>query len=225
MMMDPFTRKVLCWKKVDNPEGVTNDGFSDLEEVNNEDEQKMAKITRIETNLFDYETSLTKTYDDYKNELNNEVEEPWSENGVPYEIWDHIYEPFCFRKGKTKCPTCNSNEDGFCNGGELLRMVRVGYMAYFQDYEWYDDLTNSSLKEEALKHQTIYEKSCGDATQSVINFCTWLKRSFGNFYELDYELLKEEYVAIKEYEYDDFTRTNEDACHAYQEFFRNMDEG
>ncbi|GKF53464.1 hypothetical protein Tco_0160374, partial [Tanacetum coccineum] len=35
---------------------------------------------------------------------------------------------------------------------------------------------------------------------------------------------EEEYVAINEYEYDDFTRTNEDACHAYQEIFRNMDE-
>ncbi|GKD57949.1 hypothetical protein Tco_1291336 [Tanacetum coccineum] len=32
-----------------------------------------------------------------------------------------------------------------------------------------------------------------------------------------------EYVAIKEYEYDDLT--NEDACQAYQEIFRNMDEG
>nr|GFA65896.1 hypothetical protein [Tanacetum cinerariifolium] len=36
---------------------------------------------------------------------------------------------------------------------------------------------------------------------------------------------EEEHVAIKEYEYDDFTRTNEDACHAYQEIFHNMDEG
>ncbi|GJV89088.1 hypothetical protein Tco_1533026 [Tanacetum coccineum] len=26
---------------------------------------------------------------------------------------------------------------------------------------------------------------------------------------------EEEYVAIKEYEYDDLTRTNDDACHAY----------
>ncbi|GJU77372.1 hypothetical protein Tco_1274442 [Tanacetum coccineum] len=46
-----------------------------------------------------------------------------------------------------------------------------------------------------------------------------------------YEMIKysfghnKEYVAIKEYEYDDLTRTNKDACHAYQEIFRNMDEG
>ncbi|GJW46698.1 hypothetical protein Tco_0078344 [Tanacetum coccineum] len=35
----------------------------------------------------------------------------------------------------------------------------------------------------------------------------------------------EEYVAIKECEYDDLTKTNEDACRAYQEIFRSMDEG
>ncbi|GJT91367.1 hypothetical protein Tco_1080212 [Tanacetum coccineum] len=36
---------------------------------------------------------------------------------------------------------------------------------------------------------------------------------------------EEEYVAVKEYEYDGLTRTNEDECHAYQEIFCNMDEG
>ncbi|GJX66557.1 hypothetical protein Tco_0300900 [Tanacetum coccineum] len=196
-------------------------------------------------------------------------------------------------------------------------MVQVGCMTYFQDYEWYDNLTDSSLKEEALKQKAIYEKSWGDATQSVINFCAWLKRSFEDFHKLDYKLLvkleecwwkindqecspfanwrdhirrpyanidtthdpyldgrngracnnndnhekeeqhkegrsdlfndpareplvckirrfemikysfgqEEEYVAIKEYKYDDLTRTNEDACHAYHAIFRNMDEG
>ncbi|GJS49977.1 hypothetical protein Tco_0600098, partial [Tanacetum coccineum] len=35
----------------------------------------------------------------------------------------------------------------------------------------------------------------------------------------------EEYVAIKECEYEDLTITNEDACRAYQEIFRSMDKG
>ncbi|GJX93598.1 hypothetical protein Tco_0348184 [Tanacetum coccineum] len=43
-----------------------------------------------------------------------------------------------------------------------------------------------------------------------------IKYSFGQ---------EEEYVPIKEYEYDDLTKTNEDACHAYQEIFRSIDEG
>nr|GEV66101.1 hypothetical protein [Tanacetum cinerariifolium] len=174
-------------KKVDN-KGVTNKGIFDLEEANKNNKHKIVEIFRIKTNLFDHETPLciefkefnylfkvdtelfthdierTKTYEDYENELNNEVGEPWSSDGVPYEICDHIYEPFRFKNRETKWPTCNSNEDGFCNDGELPGMVRVGYMTYFQDYEWYDDLTDSSLKEESLKHKANYEKSWGEAT-------------------------------------------------------------
>ncbi|GJV07518.1 hypothetical protein Tco_1345174 [Tanacetum coccineum] len=36
---------------------------------------------------------------------------------------------------------------------------------------------------------------------------------------------EEEYVAVKEDEYDDLTITSEEACRAYQEIFRMMDEG
>ncbi|GJX68919.1 hypothetical protein Tco_0304646 [Tanacetum coccineum] len=77
MMMDPFTKKVLWdfWIKSDDQEGVVDEGFSDVEEANNDDEQETAEIFRIETNL-------TKTYEDYENELNDELEEPWSEDGV-----------------------------------------------------------------------------------------------------------------------------------------------
>ncbi|GJS54283.1 hypothetical protein Tco_0627645 [Tanacetum coccineum] len=108
MMMDPFTKKVLWdfWIKGDDQEGVVDEGFSDVQEANNDDEQETAKIFRIETNLFDYETpsctefkefnfllkvdpklfthdvERTKTYEDFENELNDELEEPWSEDGV-----------------------------------------------------------------------------------------------------------------------------------------------
>ncbi|GKF99184.1 hypothetical protein Tco_0297967 [Tanacetum coccineum] len=68
-------------------------------------------------------------------------------------------------------------------------MVWVGYMTDFQDYEWYNELADENLKEETLKQKAIYEKSWGNASQSVMNFCAWLKRSFGNFHELDYEVL------------------------------------
>ncbi|GKB15250.1 hypothetical protein Tco_0849173 [Tanacetum coccineum] len=35
---------------------------------------------------------------------------------------------------------------------------------------------------------------------------------------------EEEYVAVKEDEYDDLTITSDEACRAYQEIFRMMDE-
>ncbi|GJW31391.1 putative ribonuclease H-like domain-containing protein [Tanacetum coccineum] len=120
-------------------------------------------------NAFSGTNGEDATYKDYKNELNDELEETWSKDGVPYEICDHICEPFCFKNGKTKWPTCNLNEDGFCDGVELPGMVRVGYMTYFQDHEWYDGLMDETLKDEALEQKAIYEKS-------------WLKRSFYTAY-------------------------------------------
>ncbi|GJS32511.1 hypothetical protein Tco_0530893 [Tanacetum coccineum] len=85
--------------------------------------------------------------------------------------------------------TCSSDIDGFCNGGELSGMVRVGYMTYFQDHKWYDELADGKLKEETLMHKAKVEESWGNATPGVMKFCAWLINSFENFYELDYNVL------------------------------------
>ncbi|GJV49285.1 hypothetical protein Tco_1439497 [Tanacetum coccineum] len=58
-----------------------------------------------------------------------------------------------------------------------------------EDHKWYDELTNGKLKEEALMHKARFEESWGDATLGVMKFCAWLKSSFENFYELDYDVL------------------------------------
>ncbi|GKD63701.1 hypothetical protein Tco_1305809 [Tanacetum coccineum] len=65
------------------------------------------------------------------------------------------------------------------------------------------------------------EKRCelfDDQERPVCNIKRFemIKYSFGD---------DEEYVAIKENEYDDLTNTSEDACRTYQEMFRKMDEG
>ncbi|GJT32925.1 hypothetical protein Tco_0923344 [Tanacetum coccineum] len=72
-------------------------------------------LLKVDPELFTYDIERTENYDDYMNEFNDEFEEPWDEDGVPYEIGDHICEPFCFKNGRTKWPICSSNEDGFCN--------------------------------------------------------------------------------------------------------------
>ncbi|GJU49251.1 hypothetical protein Tco_1218806 [Tanacetum coccineum] len=60
--------------------------------------------------------------------------------------------------------------DGFCNGGELPGIVRVGCMNYFQDHKWYDELADGVLKEEAFIHKAKYKESWGDATLGVMKF-------------------------------------------------------
>ncbi|GKB39843.1 hypothetical protein Tco_0884785 [Tanacetum coccineum] len=68
-------------------------------------------------------------------------------------------------------------------------MVRVGCMTYFQDHKWYDELADGKLKEETLTLKAKVEGSWGDATPGVMKFCAWLKNSFENFYELNYDVL------------------------------------
>nr|GFD30682.1 hypothetical protein [Tanacetum cinerariifolium] len=133
----------------------------------------------------------TGTYEEY--ELNNyvtmDLKELWLDNGVPYQLCDHICEPYHFKNGVTKWPTCRSDIDGFCNGGELPGMVRVGSMTYFQDHKWYDELVDGRLKEETLMHKEKVKELWGNVTLSVIKLCAWLINSFENFHELDYNVL------------------------------------
>ncbi|GKC67917.1 hypothetical protein Tco_1100515 [Tanacetum coccineum] len=95
----------------------------EMEAEESDDPNDIVEIFKIEGNLFDYETPLT--YEEY--ELNNtktsDLEEQWLDNGVLYQLCDHLYEPYLFMNGMTKWPTFSSDIDGFCNGGKLLGMV------------------------------------------------------------------------------------------------------
>ncbi|GJS63071.1 hypothetical protein Tco_0677635 [Tanacetum coccineum] len=192
-----------------------SDNNEEIEAGEVEDPENITDIFKIEENLFDYETPLCKAFNDFnyllkidtdlftfdiqgiktyeEYELNNPVtrdaEEPWLDKGVPYQLCDHICEPYHFNNGITKWPTCSLDIDGFCNSGELPGMVRVGSMTYFHDHKWYDELADEKLKEETLMHKAKVEESWGNATPGVMKFCAWLINSFGNFYELDYNVL------------------------------------
>ncbi|GJR20508.1 hypothetical protein Tco_0969035 [Tanacetum coccineum] len=192
-----------------------SDNNVEIEAEEVEDPDNITDIFKIEENLFDYETPLCKAFNDFnyllkidkdlftfdiqgirtyeEYELNNPVtrdlEEPWSDNGVPYQLCDHICEPYHFKNRITKWPMCSSDIDGFCNGGEQPRMVRVRSVTYFQDHKWYDELAGGKRKEETLMHKSKVEESWGNATSGVMKFCAWLINSFGNFHELDYNVL------------------------------------
>ncbi|GJT11802.1 hypothetical protein Tco_0858844 [Tanacetum coccineum] len=134
-------------------------------------------------------------------------------------------------------PTYSWREDGYCNGGNLPGAYIVGNTLRYQDLEWYGALKDSKLKEEALRNKAIMEglinkdvesndedderhELCGNETHELpvynIRRFEMIKYSFGQ---------DEEFVAVKENEYEDWTSTSEDACQAYQKIFRMMDEG
>ncbi|GKC60247.1 hypothetical protein Tco_1087845 [Tanacetum coccineum] len=83
----------------------------------------------------------------------------------------------------------------------------------------YDD-TNHDHEYEMNHEVDEREELCSNETHEL-SVCAMrrfktIKYSFGD---------DEEYVAVKEDEYDDLTSTSKDACRAYQKIFRMMDEG
>ncbi|GJS74517.1 reverse transcriptase domain-containing protein [Tanacetum coccineum] len=146
----------------EHDEEEETDDDNDLDVYDN-----VPEIFKIDDDLFNFDLPWFKMYDEYAQELNNKTQgnkEPWSENGVPYQLCDHICEPYCFKNGKTKWPTCSLDIDGFCNGGELPEIVQIRSMSYIQDHKWYDELMDGKLKDETLTFKTKVEKSQGYAT-------------------------------------------------------------
>ncbi|GKD69854.1 hypothetical protein Tco_1323944 [Tanacetum coccineum] len=145
----------------DDEEVLTNDELSDLEEEKVSEEKEVAKISRIETDIFDFETPLYlpgfKTYEDYKN--------AWIDEWNKEVLW--VEEKPC---GHVQWPTCNSSEEGYCNGENLPGMIRVGNMNYFQNYKWYEGLEDGNLKNEALKEKAILEGSWDMKIEREIKF-------------------------------------------------------
>ncbi|GJZ11619.1 hypothetical protein Tco_0546378, partial [Tanacetum coccineum] len=147
-------------------------------------------------------------------------------------------------------------DDGYYNGGNLPGTYIVGNQLHYHDYEWYEALEDSELKNEALRNKAIME---GFIKEEDDESCYEQKRRWNTYtnyddaYEINlehnkceelceihvlpvcnirrYMMIKysfnddEEYVAVKEDEYNDLTITRKEACRAYQEIFRIMDKG
>ncbi|GJY26604.1 hypothetical protein Tco_0401330 [Tanacetum coccineum] len=99
-----------------------------------------------------------KTYDEFKDEWMKEwnkgipwvPEEPWSESRIPIDNIHYNCEPFRFKNGKAKWPTYNSNNDGFCNSGELPGMNENESPLNITELDWRNDIhglyTNANLQ-------------------------------------------------------------------------------
>ncbi|GKC11656.1 hypothetical protein Tco_1008438 [Tanacetum coccineum] len=67
VMMDPFTKNALWdyWKKGNYQEVLIDEAFSDLEETYEDGEHEIAKNFRIETDIFNFETPLCTTFNEF----------------------------------------------------------------------------------------------------------------------------------------------------------------
>ncbi|GJY05308.1 hypothetical protein Tco_0371248 [Tanacetum coccineum] len=209
--MDIFTKGALWdyWKIGGDEIEVSDDESSDLEEYWS-DKEESAKNFKIETDVFDYETPLCLAFNEFNYLLK--------------------VDPDLLTKD-----IMSWREDGYCNGGNFPSAYHIGNSLHYQDLEWYEALEDSELKDEALRNKDIMKGLISDDESGNDCWKRWKSHEiyYHNYdegecengtHEEGHELCKE-YVVVKEDEYNDLTITSEEACQAYQEIFRMMDEG
>ncbi|GJR75844.1 hypothetical protein Tco_0088209 [Tanacetum coccineum] len=147
--------------------------LTDEETSDSDDNDKIATIFRIETNVFDFETPSSKalefnyllqidpdvltkdikgfkTHDEYKDDWICEWDKdvPW----VHEKPWTDV--------GAWKEPTPVKHYGKPFN-------YKIGNSLYYQDLKWYEALEDGELKEEALKHKAIVEGIIEEDDESI----------------------------------------------------------
>ncbi|GJX85086.1 hypothetical protein Tco_0335860 [Tanacetum coccineum] len=191
------------------------------DEESSDDEDEIADVFRIDTNIFNYETPLCSTFNKF-NYLLKVDPDLLTKEIMGFKTYEDYKYDWIYEWNK-------------------------------YDYEWYEALEDCELKNEALRNKAIMEgfiKDDDDESRSE-QMKRWnIYANYDDAYEINHEreelcevrespvcnvrrymMIKysfnndDEYVAIKEDEYDDLTITRKEACLAYQEIFRIMDEG
>nr|GEV35985.1 hypothetical protein [Tanacetum cinerariifolium] len=103
-----------------------------------------------------------KTYEDYKNdwiyEWNKDVSWVDEKPLTNARVWTkptpvkHTCKPFNYKTGCSEWPTYSWKDDGYSNGGNLLVTYIIGNQIHYQDYEWYEALEDSKLKDDITTH-------------------------------------------------------------------------
>ncbi|GJW54333.1 hypothetical protein Tco_0098418 [Tanacetum coccineum] len=221
--MDHYTKKVLWvyWIRGDDEVELTYEEFS-----NNEDE--VAEVFWIDTNIFDFETPMCKTFKEF-NYLLQIDPDLLTKDIEGFQTYDEYKDDWIYEWNKD--------------------------IPWVDEKPW-TDARDSELKEQALRNKAIMEDLISDYESSNDGWRRWESHeiTYHNHDEIEYEtqderqelcetnempvcnirrfkMIKysfrqvEEYVAVKEDKYDDLAKTSEYACRAYQEIFRMMDEG
>ncbi|GJR38841.1 hypothetical protein Tco_1214525 [Tanacetum coccineum] len=206
--MDHYTKKAfwIYWIRGDYEVELTDEEFSD-----NEDE--VAEVFRIETNIFDFETPVR-------------MKSIWNDGSI---------------NGIEQVPGLMRNHEPTLGVLGGLNHT-VGNSLHYQDYEWCEALMDCELKEQDLRNKAILEGLISDDELRNDGWRRWdsHENTYHNHNELEnethderkelcvahkllvckirrFEMIKysfgqdKEYVAVKEDEYDDFGRTNNDA--------------
>ncbi|GJS94806.1 hypothetical protein Tco_0801774 [Tanacetum coccineum] len=123
-------------KKGDDQEVITNEELSDSEDGNLSEEEEFNYLLRIDADV------LTKDILGFKIMENTKM--------------------IGFMNRTTKY----HGDKGYCNGGHLPGAFQAGNTLQCQDYEWYEALEESDLKDETLRNKAALEESMNHKEES-----------------------------------------------------------
>nr|GEU68153.1 hypothetical protein [Tanacetum cinerariifolium] len=175
----------------------TNNETSDLEETDHDDEQE------IDPDLLTKDIEGFMTYEEFKDdwiyEWNKDV--PWD-----YEWYEALED------GELK-------EEALRNKAIMEGIIDDDDESSYERWNVYNDTNHDhgyEMDHEIDERQEICSNETHELPVCNIKIFEMIKYSF---------IDDKEYVVVKEYEYEDLTDISKDACRAYQEIFRMMDEG
>ncbi|GKA97861.1 hypothetical protein Tco_0825755, partial [Tanacetum coccineum] len=191
----------------DDMEGDDEVKLTDEKSSDSNNEDEVAEIFRIDTNVFDFETPMCKAFKEfnYLLQIDPDVLTEDIEGSKTHEDYkdDWIYE---WNEDVPWWPTYSWKDDGYCNGGKFPGAYIVRNTLRYQDLKWYEALKDGKLKEEALNNKATMEWIIDkDDESSNEGWKIWdnFEDTNRDQEEREYEMDEEEYVAIKENEYDD----------------------
>nr|GFA91776.1 hypothetical protein [Tanacetum cinerariifolium] len=176
--------------------------FTDEESSNNEDE--VDEVFRIDKNIFDFETPICKAFKEFNYLLQID---PYllTKNIKGYKTYDEYKDDWIYEWNKYR---------------GLMKIHRRKKERKENPLQLCIIVSPSIIKLDVRNGQHVVGR-----IMDIVIEETYLKLTLLETHSIIMIMNDEEYVAIKEDEYDDLARTSKDACRAYQEVFRMMDEG
>ncbi|GKB81222.1 hypothetical protein Tco_0948117 [Tanacetum coccineum] len=204
---DPSDIAFTEWLGGDDEVELTDEEFSD-------NEDQVTEVFRIDTNIFDFETPI----------LIKNIKMIGSINGID------MYHGLMRNHRPTLEFGLNPHQLSIIRGSKEQALRNKAIMeGLISDDESSNDGWRRWESHEITYHdhdELEYENETHDERQELCEDHKLPVCNIRIFKMIKYSLGQdEEYVAVKEDEYDDLERTNDDACRAYQEIFCMINEG
>nr|GEX65649.1 hypothetical protein [Tanacetum cinerariifolium] len=164
---------IATWlvRRRDDKEVITKNELSNPGDENLIEENEIAQIFRIDTDVFRLKTPLCQAFKEF-NYLSQIDVDVFTKDISRFKTFeenkdDWIYEWNDRLPWVNEKPWTNDEEDAYCITGDLPGFIQEENLIRYEDYELYDTIKDSELKEEALIKKRILEESMNVMEEST----------------------------------------------------------